>query len=895
MKRIVLLLLAAIGTVSAQKHGDAHLVVHSGAKVFFQKNAELLKRLNLVIHKNSLVNGDDFNPRLVAASLKDGATTTAVSPMQALTQQGGTPTVAPAAQNREQYYELLSKIDILKGELAGLRNTTGQVSEAIDKIFRGEFNLPKTELAPQDAARLASVEEWVRQINAWRETALSDLPIISVISDVSSLAALAPYISAAEQTKGEGVGAKFTRSMTLPHDNKIEVRTSVTLDGCGESLSFANSTAPQLVVEPGAQLYLENVTLKNIHAHTILIKPGGKIVCGQNVVWELNDAVTLSSGIIELAGRNTVLHICGIGGQRHFTVRDAAEIQLFSNTIMLRDVLMSGTTNIYANDDVLGPQEVQYGALGLAGNAGLAVEDILRVSVIAKGSGNMLLANSNVHLGGPLLFADYGHNELGILIQENGDGIAECSLGSQALYVASAHGTATLHWYNRHVAIRSHEDAPFVVGAHGQIQGKELTLQTHPIIALGVAGQEPHALCNKELLLHSSLGAPISTTVADHFIYTKLVAAPLKEHDADAIRFHDRVVYTNTARVSRMAGTVIVDGGTINDWSVDEDESIQLTLKNGATLVQDGATTLSHDDQVNIKGSGNTIFIHGAVDWQGAVSCDAKSDLIIYCAAESHLTLNNTWRVEEGARVTLCGPGALAIDKAAEWTLNGAQQSGGMQSSLCIRNGAVFTIEQTGVLTVRGSGSVVIDEQAVVGIEQGGRLHIGMTPHDNLSLMLDRGSRINVGHVTQSLLASGAYQEACLSLAYGNVGVRVERDSCIEVYAGSTFAINWRTVGESIKAAGVCTQLHCGQKASVYLHDQSTMLLGQNDKRQHRRSKIAWTEHGGGIYGAGMIGYAATGATIMPPKRLCLVEQLPTHCRTLNESAENIALVLTQP
>lgn len=895
MKRIVLLLLAAIGTISAQKHGDAHLVVHSGAKVFFQKNAELLKRLNLVIHKNSLVNGDDFNPRLMAATLKDAATTTTVSPMQALTQPGKPSAATPTVQNSEQYYELLSQVDILKGELAGLRNTTGQVSEAIDKIFRGEFNLPKTELAPQDAARLASVEEWIRQINVWRETALSELPIISVISDVSSLAALAPYLSAAEQTKGDGVGAQFTRSMTLPHDNKIEVRTSVTLDGCGESLSFANSATPQLVVEPGAQLHLENVTLKNIHAQTILIRPGGKIVCGKNVVWELNDAVTLSSGIIELAGRNTVMHVCGIGGQRHFTVRDGAEIQLFSNTIMLRDVLMSGTANIYANDDVLGAQEVQYGALSLAGNAGVAVEDILRVGVIASGSGNMLLANNNVYLGGPILFADQGHNELGILIQENGEGVAECSLGSQALYVASAHGTATLRWYNRHVSMQAHEDMAFVVGAHGQIYGQKITLQNQPIIALGIAGQEPHAVCNKELILESSLRVPISTSLADHFIYNKLVAAPLKEYEADAIRFHDRVVYTNTARVHGMAGTVVVDGGTINDWSVEEDDDLQLTLQNGATLRQGGATTISHDDQVRVKGRGNAVCIQGAVDWQGGVSCQANSELTIYCAANSHLTLNNAWCLEEGARVTLCGPGAIAIDKAAEWTLKGAQHSGGMHSSLCIRNGALVTIEQTGVMTIRGNGSIVIDEQAVVGVEQGGRLHIGMTPKDNLSLMLDRSSRINVGHVTQSSLVGGTYQAAYLSLAYGNVSMRVERESCIEVYTGSTFALNWRAVGDSMQTTGVCTQLHCGQGARIYLHDQSTMMLGQNDKRQHRRSKITWTEHGGGIYGAGMIGYAATGSTVMSPKRLCLVERMPTHCRTLNESSENIALVLTQP
>ena len=203
-------------------------------------------------------------------------------------------------------------IKLLGGEIDQVGKDVALVGQKVTDLMHGTYELPLASLSSQDAARLnqrcAALEVQVRDFNAWAKEALNDLPIITTVSDTTSLSVLAPLLRPTRSGAGS-IGAQLSRSVTLPHDKVIEVDTHMVLNGNGESISFSGGNAEQLRITSGGILTLENITLKNLHEHTIMIEPGGTLVCADNVYWELHNDMVIESGRIEIAGENSVVHM----------------------------------------------------------------------------------------------------------------------------------------------------------------------------------------------------------------------------------------------------------------------------------------------------------------------------------------------------------------------------------------------------------------------------------------------------------------------------------------------------------------------------------------------------------------------------------------------------------
>jgi len=99
----------------------------------------------------------------------------------------------------------------------------------------------------------------------------------------------------------------------------LEFTSDQTLDGDGKNIVFSHWDEPQFRVADGVTVTLKNIELMRINENTFSLGKDSVIKIDQNVLFELSENVTFTTGKIEIVGENNVFTVRGIDNRKILT------------------------------------------------------------------------------------------------------------------------------------------------------------------------------------------------------------------------------------------------------------------------------------------------------------------------------------------------------------------------------------------------------------------------------------------------------------------------------------------------------------------------------------------------------------------------------------------------
>ncbi|MBM3894015.1 hypothetical protein FJ366_00215 [Candidatus Dependentiae bacterium] len=278
----------------------------------------------------------------------------------------------------------------------------------------------------------------------------------------------------------------LTENLSLRTNQFITYGGSAVLDGSGTSILFARGSVGQLNVPSGVTLTIRNLNLMRITNGVLNVPTGARLNISNDVLIELDQNTTLSTGIFTMIGRTDILRIRGNGGRKKLILAPADEgfqFNIRSNTLMLEDVELIGiehiqysfTTDAYDNRIV-----------GVVGLDGVSVIDITRdtnMSLMVNGrDSGLVLLNNNLTLSGSVLFGLAPENILNIMFAlQTGSDLPRVTLGDGFCTLTSVGGNAGINFINDQVTLDLLKDKSIIAGERSFISGKNIIVTTSPI------------------------------------------------------------------------------------------------------------------------------------------------------------------------------------------------------------------------------------------------------------------------------------------------------------------------------------------------------------------------------------------------------------------------------
>lgn len=798
---------------------------------------------------------------------------------------------------------LSESVDLLNGAIAQMSVDVSGLQGSVKDLLDGPFTVPLTPITTSTSVDtlVTQVADYITQMQGKAnllevriqemEALVANLPLMHVQSDSSGLDALTQFSVASALTRSPFAGIELRQTVRYAYSEMLDVDRNLLIDGNHESIVFSNVPTAQLTVRAGKTLRLQNITLQNIHAGTIAIEGAqldasgavivgaGTIECGPNVRWELHDDVTLQSGNLVLNQHSNVMHISGVGGVRTLDLRGDAACVVGRNTLALHNITLSGADRVLG-DTALQPHaqtgidQTLVGALGLCGHAHVRVAQRLQVGLMVVGVDNSLWCQSRstdlVSIERSIMFAPDGRNELSWTIAHQPNYAAGCLLSQDALLIDSTYGSAHLSLETPDVVWHLLDADAVYVGPGGAINGTNIHLNGAP---LKVAPARTQPVFSQTT--HVSGGVDM------HNVVTRAATGPTRPHittlhaarahlipslsPAVGVGTHD--VYTGQVALTRMSGTVVVDGGTIERWALEPIGdpgvgSAALTLRDGACLIQGEATTIKSIDSITVSGAGNRIVVTDLLDWHGSLRCEKGSELTIECRRGGRVVCDATnWTFGQGAHICIEGPGELALTNAINMTLNGTRQQ---PVTMQYTNGVQVQVASGAVWQMSGIGAVTFDSEAHCALAPNAKWLCGraQTDADSLCFTFDRHAQVVLGYDANTC-QTGSVQPARWSLGYGSFKIKCNRGAGIDIAPAGILECNLRS---GAVAKGWIDEL--AFYSGGYLRIEGDFLMGT----PRASSMIEWRENGGGIYGPGQVGTLGSG---LP----CVRSALPTACR----------------
>jgi hypothetical protein len=125
----------------------------------------------------------------------------------------------------------------------------------------------------------------------------------------------------------------------LSEDHKMQFKVDTVLNGSGHAIYFARKTADVMILDPGVNVILENVVLRNFDDASIEFGAGADILFGRNTKIELADCQSMSFPW-RFAG-NTIIY--GDGNVLTLGAQDIGILQ--SGRLTLQDVILDGVAD----------------------------------------------------------------------------------------------------------------------------------------------------------------------------------------------------------------------------------------------------------------------------------------------------------------------------------------------------------------------------------------------------------------------------------------------------------------------------------------------------------------------------------------------------------------------
>lgn len=201
--------------------------------------------------------------------------------------------------------------------------------------------------------------------------------------------------------------------------------------------------------------------------------------------------------------------------------------------------------------------------------------------------------------------------------------------------------------------------------------------------------------------------------------------------------------YVNTVQLSDANGDLLLNKATITAFGVSEVAALNLTMKDGATLIQGGnPVEFKNGDVLNIVGLGNVIRVVNQFTMNGSLLFDEGAELTIIfeerTSGDMTFVLNSNVLLEPGATLHAQGGGNIQLNDGVTITLRaGTATQGDAQiildesALLKVDTDATAILDGVGLITCRNNGGVYLDRNC--------KLFVGQNTNDDIEFSVISG------------------------------------------------------------------------------------------------------------------------------------------------------------
>ena len=278
----------------------------------------------------------------------------------------------------------------------------------------------------------------------------------------------------------------LTENLSLKINQSISYGGSATLDGSGASILFAKGTLAQLLLPTAITLTLKNINLMRITNGTFGLPSGATMNFSNDVLWELDQDVVISSGKYRMIGATDILRIRGNGGRKKLTLApndDHFEFNIGSNTVLLEDIELVGIENVQYSYTTDPSNNRIVGAVALMGTSVVDIKKDTNLSLLVNGrDAGIVIVNNDLTLSGAVLFGLASENVLNVLFSlQTGSDLPIVNFADGFCTLTSIAGNAGINFLNDQVTLNLLREKSLIAGERSFLSGKNVIVTSNPI------------------------------------------------------------------------------------------------------------------------------------------------------------------------------------------------------------------------------------------------------------------------------------------------------------------------------------------------------------------------------------------------------------------------------
>lgn len=717
---------------------------------------------------------------------------------------------------------------------------------------------------------------------------------------VSSLTSgqIPPIIQPGNPDTGIGAPIELTASAVLKPDDQIIVNNNVEISGSGTSITFSNTSGPQIVIPEGKTATFGDIELLRITQSTFDLQDNSTIRLRNNSVLEFVEDVSYDRGQFVMMGNNGNVLLRGLGGRKKISLKSNADgghcsWSIGSNNLVLEDIEIEGLERFDRTSQSI--DGVLYeGKMILTGQAKVNVNLDSDMHFLIRGETNKIVfQNNNLTLDGKIRFADGYDTTLHIGFNTdsvNSDLVFQ--LGRDALLMSCSNGQCGVLFENDKVGIFNKTASSFVVRTKSFLSGGVLTILNNPIIqqtsafALATGTEIETSLTQPILFQFEEEDDALRSQDDWNFRFvgesTKAIRLPRpalvvkspyaspNTSKAIGVRSGGSLVSFSTNR--SIAASIIVTGNTSISNIIRRTGKVTAQVVrdvfSGNTETDTSLDTFKPIDKLYVIGTNNVFKVTGLLEFAGKIIMDEGAELIfrfddsvdvVKAVKFTSDSIVSALTIPKKASIVFEGNGSVFFGDGSVWTFEGTPLSdqpsigNGVlvddRASLIFRNFAQLMLDADSKLTFKGKGKLLLQDGAQLKIEKGSLL-VGSAETDFFDILADKSASLSIG--SDELLASSASTQARVSLAFGIFNLRFDREAKLQVKNKGVFEIG---LFQGVFNPGTPNQIFFARDSKMNIFPQGMFALGYESLSlsESLSTKFAWDNISGSMEGDGVI------------------------------------------
>jgi len=324
----------------------------------------------------------------------------------------------------------------------------------------------------------------------------------------------------------------------------------------------------------------------------------------------------------------------------------------------------------------------------------------------------------------------------------------------------------------------------------------------------------------------------------------------------------DLEINYSAIQLGQAKNSIRVDGGTITDFGVSSDETLNLTMRNSSLLKQGTASvTVKSGDRVTAQGMGNKVLVTGNLTMQGDLVLQESSELTFEFDAQadnpqiSFASATGLLQIAKGAKLSFAGNGTVIFTDGSTIELGGTLA--GKKAQLVVRDRATLTCGATSALPIAGQGQLEVKNTGRIELDTDQQLIIGELPTDLIEVVVDTQGEIVVDAVRdqQTIAQDDLTRRAKISFQLAQYSIDVTRRGRLKLGRGGLLEINSLNY---LEKQGLLSHFYFLDGGEFVVDEGGLIMMGRNKFTGLPKSlaevPFTWDNFEGSLVCGGLIG-----------------------------------------